>query len=111
MSYFKWIVIADEDDDIRDPFMREWILSWRINPSRDMRVIPNTGAIELDPSGYPPEQIPVENLGSKIIIDATRRWTYPPISLPPRERLEAVVGDWSSYGLPPLDNTRLPKFI
>jgi UbiD family decarboxylase len=111
MSYFKWIVIADEDDDIRDPFMREWILSWRINPSRDMRVLPNTGAIELDPSGYPPDEIPAENLGSKIIIDATRRWTYPPISLPPRKRLDAVVHDWASYGLPPLEQVRLPKFI
>ena len=30
MSYYKWIIIADEDDDIRDPFMREWILSWRV---------------------------------------------------------------------------------
>jgi UbiD family decarboxylase len=111
MSYFKWIVIADADDDIRDPFMREWILSWRINPSRDMRVLPNTGAIELDPSGYPPEEIPVENLGSKIIIDATKRWTYPAISLPPREHLAAVIDDWAAYGLPPLEQTGLPTFV
>lgn len=111
MSYFKWIVIADEDDDIRDPFMREWILSWRINPARDMRVIPNTGAIELDPSGYPPDEIPTENLGSKVIIDATRRWDYPPISLPTRDTLEAAAKRWPNYGLPPLQQIRLPKCV
>jgi UbiD family decarboxylase len=111
MSYYKWIVIADEDDEIRDPFMREWILSWRVNPARDMRVIPNTAAIELDPSGYPPEEIPAENLGSKVIIDATRRWKYPAISLPPRDKLAAVVENWSAYGLPPLDQLRLPKSL
>jgi 4-hydroxy-3-polyprenylbenzoate decarboxylase len=111
MSYYKWIVIADEDDDIRDPFMREWILSWRVNPMRDMRVIPNTAAIELDPSGYPPEEIPTENLGSKVIIDATRRWKYPAISLPPRQRLEQVAENWADYGLPPLDDLHLPKMM
>lgn len=109
MSYYKWIVIADEDDDIRDPFMREWILSWRVNPARDMRVIANTAAIELDPSGHPPQEIPNEDLGSKVVIDATRRWKYPAISLPPRARLEAVVENWDAYGLPPLDQLRLPK--
>jgi 4-hydroxy-3-polyprenylbenzoate decarboxylase len=111
MSYYKWIIIADEDDDIRDPFMREWILSWRVNPARDMRVLPNTAAIELDPSGHPPEEIPEEDLGSKVIIDATRRWKYPAISLPSREHVEEVVERWSGYGLPTLDDVRLPKCL
>jgi 4-hydroxy-3-polyprenylbenzoate decarboxylase len=111
MSYYKWIVIADEDDDIRDPFMREWILSWRINPERDMRVIPRTAAIELDPSGHPPTEIPEEDLGSKVIIDATRRWDYPAISLPPRARLEDVADNWEAYGLPPLSAVHLPSCL
>jgi 4-hydroxy-3-polyprenylbenzoate decarboxylase len=111
MSYYKWIIIADADDDIRDPFMREWILSWRVNPARDMRVLPNTAAVELDPSGHPPDEFPDEDLGSKVIIDATRRWQYPPVSLPPRERLEQVASHWADYGLPPLDEIRLPKCL
>jgi UbiD family decarboxylase len=111
LSYYKWLVIADEDDDIRDPFIREWILSWRVNPARDMRILPNTAAIELDPSGYPPDEIPVENLGSKVLIDATRRWKYPDISLPSREQIEKVAALWSTYGLPPLDDLRLPKAL
>jgi len=109
MSYYKWIVIADEDDDIRDPFMREWILSWRVNPARDMRILPNTAAIELDPSGHPPEEIPAEELGSKVIIDATRRWQYPAMSLPSREHMEKVAARWADYGLPALEQVHLPK--
>jgi UbiD family decarboxylase len=111
MSYYKWIIIADEDDDIRDPFIREWIMSWRVNPARDMRVLPNTAAVELDPSGHPPDEKVVEELGSKVIVDATRRWAYPEISLPPRERLEQVAENWGAYGLPPLDEVRLPKSV
>jgi UbiD family decarboxylase len=111
MSYYKWIIVADEDDDIRDPFMREWILSWRVNPARDMRVLPNTAAIELDPSGHPPDEIPLEELGSKVIIDATRHWKYPPISLPSRKHLETVAERWAEYGLPPLEEIRLPKSL
>jgi UbiD family decarboxylase len=110
-SYYKWIIVADEDDDIRDPFMREWILSWRVNPARDMRVLPNTAAVELDPSGHPPEEIPAEELGSKVIIDATRRWKYPPLSLPSRRHLEAVAKRWPEYGLPPLEQIHLPKAL
>jgi 4-hydroxy-3-polyprenylbenzoate decarboxylase len=111
MSYYKWIIIADADDDIRDPFMREWIMSWRINPARDMRILPNTAAIELDPSGHPPNEMPAEELGSKVIVDATRRWTYPAISLPPRHRIQQVADNWEAYGLPPLDEVRLPKAL
>jgi UbiD family decarboxylase len=110
-SYYKWIIVADEDDDIRDPFMREWILSWRVNPARDMRVLPDTAAVELDPSGHPPEEIPVEDLGSKAIIDATRRWKYPPLSLPSRKHLEAVAKRWPEYGLPALEQMHLPKAL
>jgi UbiD family decarboxylase len=109
MSYYKWLIVADADDDIRDSFIREWILSWRVNPARDMRIFPNTAAVELDPSGHPPEEIPVEDLGSKVLIDATRRWKYPAISLPSREQIEKVAARWPTYGLPPLDDLHLPK--
>jgi 4-hydroxy-3-polyprenylbenzoate decarboxylase len=76
-----------------------------------MRILPNTAAIELDPSGHPPEEIPEEDLGSKVIIDATRRWKYPPISLPSREHMDEVAKLWPSYGLPPLDEVLLPKCL
>jgi 4-hydroxy-3-polyprenylbenzoate decarboxylase len=55
--------------------------------------------------------MPAEELGSKVIVDATRRWTYPAISLPPRHRIQQVADNWEAYGLPPLDEVRLPKAL
>jgi len=109
MSYYKWIIITDDDVDIRDPFMRDWALSWRVRPEKDLRVIPNTSAVELDPSATPPGETQGDPMGAKVIIDATKKWEYPAISLPPRESLEQVVKNWNQYELPPLAEVQLPK--
>ena len=42
MSYFKWIVICDDDIDINDPFMRDWVMAWRVRPDKDIKTIPHT---------------------------------------------------------------------
>jgi UbiD family decarboxylase len=108
-SYFKWLVVTDDDVDIRDPFMRDWILSWRVQPDRDLRIVPHSGAVELDPSVHPPDVILAERLGAKVLIDATKKFDYPAISLPPMQFLQRVYSNWSDYGLPALDTLRLPK--
>jgi 3-polyprenyl-4-hydroxybenzoate decarboxylase len=46
--------------------------------------------------------------GAKVIIDATKKWDYPEVSLPPRELLDRVVENWAKYELPPLRDIRLP---
>ena len=109
MSYFKWIVVTDDDIDINDAFMRDWILAWRVRPEQDIRIIPNTAPVELDPSSLRPDIAASEATGAKVIIDATRKWDYPDISLPPLDRLRDVAADWDAYGLPPLDELRLPR--
>lgn len=109
MSYYKWIVVTDDDVDIRDPFMRDWVLSWCVRPDKDMRIFADTAAVELDPSAHPPEEIPDENFGAKVFIDATKKWRYPSISLPPRDNIERVLARWHEYGLPELSEVRLPK--
>jgi len=109
LSYYKWIVVTDDDVDIRDPFMRDWILSWHVRPDQDLRIIENTAAVELDPSVHPPHVIPAERKGAKVIVDATRKWDYPSISLPPREHLDQVMRQWPEYGLPPLDELKVPR--
>jgi UbiD family decarboxylase len=111
MSYYKWIVVTDDDVDIRDPFMRDWILCWRVRPDKDMRFVVDTASVEVDPSSMPPGFDPENVRGTKVIIDATKKWAYPEVSLPPREDLERAVSRWTEYGLPPLGNVRLPKGI
>jgi len=38
-----------------------------------------------------------------MVIDATKKWSYPPIALPPKEYLDMVKEKWSRYGLPGLE--------
>ena len=109
MSYYKWIVVTDDDIDIRDPFMRDWILAWRVRPQQDMRIISETAPVELDPSSFRSGLALDEIKGAKVIIDATRKWDYPDISLPPLDKLRRVAADWEQYGLLPLDELKLPR--
>lgn len=42
------------------------------------------------------------HLSSHMIIDATRKWSYPPTSLPKKEFMERAKMIWAEEGLPPL---------
>ncbi|MBM3487287.1 MAG: UbiD family decarboxylase [Alphaproteobacteria bacterium] len=109
MSYFKWIVITDDDVDIRDPFMRDWVMAWRVRPDQDMRILKDTAAVELDPASLLPGVEGDQIRGGKALIDATKKWAYPEVSLPPLRQLRKVAGEWARYGLPPLGELKLPK--
>ncbi|MFC1958604.1 hypothetical protein ACFLV6_01625 [Chloroflexota bacterium] len=39
---------------------------------------------------------------SKLLIDATRKWDYPPVSLPKKEFMEGALRLWKLEGLPDL---------
>jgi UbiD family decarboxylase len=109
MSYFKWIVICDDDIDINDPFMRDWVMAWRVRPDKDIKLIPDTASVELDPSSFEPGKTQADISGAKMIIDATKKWDYPAVSLPPLEQMRDVADNWADYGLPPLDELKLPR--
>jgi 4-hydroxy-3-polyprenylbenzoate decarboxylase len=36
------------------------------------------------------------------LIDATRKWAYPPVGLPKKEYMERAIEIWNEEGLPPL---------
>ena len=48
--HYKWIVVTDEDVNVRDPFVREWVLAFRVRPEKDIHVTPEVAAMTLDPS-------------------------------------------------------------
>lgn len=98
-AFAKWIVVTDDDIDIRDPFMREWALSFRVEPIKDIHFIPNTSSILLDPSPAPPSVPLWDRKSSKICIDATKKWKFPAIALPPQKYLDRAAADWDKYGL------------
>jgi len=99
----KTIIGVDEDIDPRDADSVNWALSWRMLPDRDVRIIQGRIA-PMDYSVYPPgePQQPSLTGSSALLIDATRKWGYPPQSLPRKEFMEKAKKIWEEEGLPPL---------
>jgi 4-hydroxy-3-polyprenylbenzoate decarboxylase len=96
----KLLTLVDEDVDIRDPRQVEWAVATRVQPHRDVTVVAHTRPLGLDPSVAPQWRDDAE--ASKLLIDATCKWDYPPPALPPAALLERAAVRWSEYGLPPL---------
>ncbi len=98
--YTKWIIIVDDDINIRDWSDVIWAISTRMDPSRDITLIENTPIDYLDFAS------PKDGLGSKIGLDATNK-------LPPetnrnwgtkikmeKDIIELVNSKWHKLGLP-----------
>jgi 4-hydroxy-3-polyprenylbenzoate decarboxylase len=66
--YTKFIVIVDEDVNIRDWKEVIWAITTRVDPTRDTTLVDNTPIDYLDFAS------PVSGLGSKMGIDATNKW-------------------------------------
>ncbi len=67
-TYTKFVIVTDPDIDVRDWSQVLWALSTRVDPARDSLLVENTPIDYLDFSS------PVPNLGSKLGLDATRKW-------------------------------------
>jgi len=66
--YTKFIVVVDDDINIRDWKEVIWAITTRVDPGRDTLVVENTPIDYLDFAS------PVSGLGSKLGIDATNKW-------------------------------------
>jgi 4-hydroxy-3-polyprenylbenzoate decarboxylase len=99
----KMIVAVDEDIDPSDPIAVTWAITHRSQPHRDVRVVRDR------PFGATPIGIVVnhpssryDSIESSLLIDATRKADFPPISLPRREFMERARDIWEELGLPAL---------
>ena len=66
--YTKFVVVVDDDVDIRKWEDVIWAITTRMDPSRDTVIIENTPIDYLDFAS------PVSGLGSKMGLDATNKW-------------------------------------
>jgi 4-hydroxy-3-polyprenylbenzoate decarboxylase len=66
--YTKFIIVVDEDVDIRDWKEVIWAITTRVDPLRDTTLVDNTPIDYLDFAS------PISGLGSKMGIDATNKW-------------------------------------
>jgi 4-hydroxy-3-polyprenylbenzoate decarboxylase len=97
--YTKFIVVVDEDVDIRDWRDVIWAITTRVDPVRDTMLVENTPIDYLDFAS------PVSGLGSKMGLDATSKWPGEtprewgrPLTMSP-EVLARVAPIWESLGL------------
>jgi 4-hydroxy-3-polyprenylbenzoate decarboxylase len=66
--YTKFVIVTDDDVDVRDWRDVIWAISTRMDPARDMTLVENTPIDYLDFAS------PVSGLGSKAGMDATHKW-------------------------------------
>ena len=66
--YTKFIVVTDDDVDVRDWKEVVWAITTRMDPVRDATLVEHTPIDYLDFAS------PVPGLGSKMGIDATNKW-------------------------------------
>lgn len=66
--YTKFIIVTDDDVNVRDWKEVMWALTTRVDPARDTLLVENTPIDYLDFAS------PVSGLGSKMGIDATNKW-------------------------------------
>jgi len=68
-TYTKFVIVTDDDIDVRCWTEVIWAISTRMDPARDTTIVENTPIDYLDFAS------PVSGLGSKIGFDATNKWS------------------------------------
>ncbi|NET30825.1 MAG: UbiD family decarboxylase [Cyanothece sp. SIO1E1] len=98
-TYTKFVIVVDKDINIRDPRQVVWAITSKVDPARDVFILPHTPFDSLD---FASEKI---GLGSRMGIDATTK-IYPETDHPWGRPLESdpdiatlVERRWLEYGL------------
>jgi 4-hydroxy-3-polyprenylbenzoate decarboxylase len=97
--YTKFVIVTDDDINVRDWKDVVWAMTTRMDPARDITLVENTPIDYLDFAS------PVSGLGSKMGMDATSKWPGEtdrqwgrPIHMDAdvRQRVDAM---WSQLGI------------
>lgn len=110
-SWPKIVIAVDEDIDPRDLESVFWATCNRFQPHRDLKILQGRSA-GLDDSVAPrdlprearlyPTSLAGPQGASMMLLDATRKWHYPPVSLPRRDYMEHAREIWDKLKLPEL---------
>jgi 4-hydroxy-3-polyprenylbenzoate decarboxylase len=102
-TYTKFVIIVDKDINIRDPRAVVWAITSKVDPARDVFILPENPFDSLDFATEKP------GLGSKMGIDATTK-IYPETDRPWADPLKSdsdvaamVDRRWAEYGLADLN--------
>ena len=99
MMFSKVIIVVDEDVNVHDPQEVAWKALNHIDPERDTQFV-------LGPVDQLDHSARLENFGSKMGVDATRKWPSEGFNRPWPDEIrmspqvvEKVSRRWKEYGL------------
>jgi UbiD family decarboxylase len=92
----KYIIAVNEDIDPDNADALFWAMSYRANPALDMHILPHRD------QGHGPRSKRNGGEDASVLIDATLKEDFPPISLPKRPYMERAKVIWDELGLPAL---------
>ena len=92
----KYVIALNDDIDPENADAILWAMSYRANPSLDFHILPHRD------QGHGPRSKRNGGQDASVLIDATLKEDFPPISLPKREFMERAKVIWEELGLPRL---------
>ena len=88
----KFVIAINDDIDPTNADALLWAMSYRANASLDMHVLPHRD------QGHGPRSLRNGGQDASVLIDATLKEDFPPISLPKREYMETRESDLGGAG-------------
>ena len=92
----KYVIAVNDDIDPDNADALFWAMAYRANPALDLEVLGHRD------QGHGPRSLRNDGEDASVLIDATLKEDFPPISLPRREFMENAREIWEELGLPPL---------
>jgi 4-hydroxy-3-polyprenylbenzoate decarboxylase len=92
----KFVIAVNEDIDPDNADALLWAMSYRANFAIDLQILNNR-----DP-GHGPRSKRNNGVDASLLVDATLKDDFPPISLPKKEFMENAKAIWEELGLPKL---------
>ena len=92
----KYVIAVNEDIDPDNADALLWAMSYRANPDLDLEILRHRD------QGHGPRSRRNNGEDASVLIDATLKENFPPISLPKREYMERARVIWEELGLPQL---------
>jgi 4-hydroxy-3-polyprenylbenzoate decarboxylase len=92
----KYVIAINDDIDPDNADALLWAMSYRANPALDIQILQHRD------QGHGPRSKRNNGEDASVLIDATLKEDFPPISLPKREYMERAKQIWEELGLPAL---------
>ncbi len=108
-SFLKIVIAVDKDINPCDNHNVNWALATRMQPHRDIKIREGRAVIQdhsVEEPGIQFTRVSGEEIyikGSRLLIDATLKWSYPPVSLPKKQFMDDALQIWQELALPQLN--------